>query len=108
MKKRVEIILFTCSIFLFAFFCHAHGKAAQKPLFKNFIEKDIDTRLSRMSLEKKIGQILIFGFYGTALDEDYRIWLASGKLGNIKIFLRNVQSKEQLKKADKFYSSVNR
>jgi len=102
MKKRVEIILFTCSIFLFAFFCHEHGKAAQKPLFKNFIEKDIDTRLSRMSLEKKIGQILIFGFYGTALDEDYRIWLSSGKLGNIKIFLRNIQSKEQLKKLTNF------
>jgi beta-glucosidase-like glycosyl hydrolase len=49
-----------------------------------------------MSLEEKIGQLLIFGFQGKSLDGDFAKWLSSGKLGNVKIFLRNVESREQV------------
>ena len=64
--------------------------------FKNYFSQDIETLLENMSLEQKIGQILIFGFQGTSLDEDYVQWIKTGILGNIKIFLRNVDSKRQL------------
>ncbi|MFW6137946.1 MAG: glycoside hydrolase family 3 N-terminal domain-containing protein, partial [Spirochaetota bacterium] len=52
--------------------------------------------LLSMDLEEKIGQTLIFGFHGYSLDYDYQQWLESGRLGNIKIFLRNVLSKDQI------------
>lgn len=50
-----------------------------------------------MSIEEKVGQIFIFGFAGTALDSHYRAWLSEGKLGNVKVFARNVNSAQQLR-----------
>jgi beta-glucosidase-like glycosyl hydrolase len=65
--------------------------------FSSFFSTDIDSLIEEMSLERKIGQTLIFGFWGLSLDEDYRNWLSQGKLGNVKIFLRNVHSRSQLR-----------
>lgn len=83
---------------LFVLFAICQGYASQDHPFEIFFETDIDTFISEMSPEQKLGQILIFGFWGINLDDDYQEWIKTGKLGNIKIFLRNVQSKDQLKK----------
>jgi len=64
--------------------------------FRDFFEKDVTSCIKGMTLEQKIGQVLMFGFQGTTLDEDYAQWISSGSVGNIKIFLRNVVSKQQL------------
>jgi beta-N-acetylhexosaminidase len=64
--------------------------------FRDFFEKDVAICIKGMTLEQKIGQVLMFGFQGTALDGDFAQWISSGSVGNIKIFLRNVTSKPQL------------
>jgi beta-N-acetylhexosaminidase len=71
-------------------------EAAQTLQFKNFFTENEDELIARMSLDEKIGQILIFGFWGDYPDDDFQTWITEGKLGNIKIFLRNVESEEQL------------
>ncbi|MFW6181147.1 MAG: glycoside hydrolase family 3 protein [Spirochaetota bacterium] len=74
------------------------ARAARSNLrYLDFYRDDERELVERLSLEEKIGQILIFGFQGTGLDEDYRRWLAEGRLGNLKLFLRNVESTEQVR-----------
>ena len=96
MKAGIKILIFITLLIVSPLFYYIKVNAEKSSLFNNFFTKDIQTYLENMSLEQKIGQILIFGFHGASLDDDYREWLTTGKLGNIKIFLRNVQSKQQL------------
>jgi beta-N-acetylhexosaminidase len=53
--------------------------------------------LDQMSIEEKVGQIFIFGFTGSSPDREFSSWISSGRLGNVKIFSRNVQSQQQLR-----------
>jgi beta-N-acetylhexosaminidase len=71
-------------------------EAAQTLQFRPFFTEPADEILAQMSLDEKIGQILIFGFWGDSLDENFQTWLTTGELSNIKIFLRNVETAEQL------------
>lgn len=45
------------------------------------------------SLDLKIGQMIVFGFYGTTPDARLKTDIASGKLGGILIYGRNIASK---------------
>lgn len=45
------------------------------------------------SLDLKIGQMILFGFYGTIPDAQLKADIASGKLGGILIYGRNLSSK---------------
>jgi len=87
------IFIITVSILTTPFLTHA----SKKIVYSDFFSRDDEQILTNMNLEQKIGQILMFGFWGSSLDKDYQTWLSSSKLGNIKIFLRNVKSEEQLK-----------
>ncbi len=99
MNKRVRLIFLTSAVFIFVYLSFTvHCRASKNLQFLDFFETDALNILSSMTIEEKIGQILIFGFQGYSLDEDYTEWMASGKLGNLKLFLRNVQSREQVKK----------
>jgi beta-N-acetylhexosaminidase len=70
---------------------------AGEEFFRNFIQTDEREILKRMSIEEKVGQIFIFGFTGTSLSIEYRSWIEAGRLGNVKIFSRNVQSRQQVR-----------
>lgn len=94
----IRVLLFFIFIFIFS---SGSGYSSRKPIFSDFFESSPEEILAGMSLEEKIGQILMFGFWGKKLDKDYQDWLRRGKLGNIKIFLRNVESKEQLQELSK-------
>ncbi len=95
MKFLIPITI--CVLFiLFLFYPTALYSSEKKELYGDFFEADIDDILENMSLKEKLGQILMFGFKGYDIDDDYRKWISSGELGNIKIFLRNVKSKTQL------------
>lgn len=95
MKYFPTIGLILLTIFISIFPCNP-AFSSRKPIFSDFFESSPEEILKEMTLEEKIGQILMFGFWGKKLDKDYQYWLRSGKLGNIKIFLRNVESREQL------------
>lgn len=50
------------------------------------------------SLEEKIGQMLIVGFEGLEPPSYILDWLASGRIGGVILFARNVESPQQLAK----------
>ncbi|MCI3918835.1 beta-N-acetylhexosaminidase [Paenibacillus sp. TRM 82003] len=55
-----------------------------------------DNLLACMSLEEKIGQLLLCGFPGTTLDEEMRELIAEGRIGGVILFARNVATNEQV------------
>ncbi|MET3207626.1 UNVERIFIED_CONTAM: beta-glucosidase-like glycosyl hydrolase [Paenibacillus sp. PvR008] len=57
---------------------------------------DPDAILAGMSLADKIGQMLMCGFEGTVLTDEVRELVATGKIGGIIYFARNVESPEQV------------
>lgn len=50
-----------------------------------------------MTVKQMLGQKLIFGFHGTQLPEDFKELIREYQIGNVILFLRNVQSAEQLR-----------
>lgn len=51
-----------------------------------------------MTVRQMLGQKLIFGFHGTALSEEFKTLIREYKIGNVILFLRNVESAEQLRR----------
>jgi beta-glucosidase-like glycosyl hydrolase len=70
--------------------------ASQRETVADFFDQAPESILQRMTLNEKLGQILIFGFEQTELDEEMKKWINTSRLGNIKVFLRNITSKAQL------------
>jgi beta-N-acetylhexosaminidase len=95
LKKRPTLYILVLLI-LFSLIAKS-STASQRRKVASFYYEEPNQLLSLMSLEEKLGQILIFGFDDTNLDDEMKRWIVTGKIGNIKIFLRNVTSKEQLK-----------
>jgi beta-N-acetylhexosaminidase len=95
MKRIFFPLFFLCGILVC--FVPEPAAASKSVEFRYFFRDRPQEALDRLSLEEKIGQVLIFGFYGDHLDPEYEEWLGSGRLGNIKIFLRNVKSREQIR-----------
>jgi beta-glucosidase-like glycosyl hydrolase len=96
MKKTYKTVIFIVIFLISSLFFTLRAWASKNFEYRYFFREDIHNVLARMSIEEKIGQILIFGFSDYKLDEDYERWLISGELGNIKLFLRNVRSKKQV------------
>jgi beta-N-acetylhexosaminidase len=94
--KKVFAYLLNCSLLIFALHVGMPCLASKSAEFRYFFRETPEDLLAAMSVEEKVGQILIFGFSGHRLDSEYQEWIAGGRLGNIKIFLRNVQSQRQL------------
>lgn len=51
-----------------------------------------------MTLRQMLGQKLIFGFHGTELSEEIKALIREYKIGNVIVFLRNVESAVQLRR----------
>lgn len=49
-----------------------------------------------MTLEEKIGQMLLVGFEGTEAPEHILNWLREGKIGGVILFVRNIGTPQQL------------
>ena len=58
----------------------------------------IDEALRSMTLEEKIGQMVMVGFYGTELNDDIKYSLSAFHFGGVIFFDRNLTSVEQAKK----------
>ena len=50
-----------------------------------------------MTVKQMLGQKLIFGFHGTALSEEFKSLVREYKIGNVILFLRNVESAAQVR-----------
>ena len=58
----------------------------------------IEEQLKAMTLEEKIGQMMMIGFYGTEINDDIRYMLNNFHVGGIILFDRNMESVAQVKK----------
>lgn len=88
--------LYILAVLILLSFSSRPSSASQKEKVSGFFEQDTRQILTRMSLGEKLGQVLVFGFDEDSLDDEMKNWIITGKLGNIKMFLRNVTSKKQL------------
>lgn len=50
-----------------------------------------------MEIREMLGQKLVFGFHGTQLTEEFKALIRRYKIGNVILFLRNVESANQLR-----------
>ena len=60
------------------------------------LETQAEKLVSRMSDSQKIGQLLMIGIQGTALDQDSRYMLSEFPNGNVILFDRNMKTPEQV------------
>ena len=51
-----------------------------------------------MTVKQMLGQKLIFGFHGTTLSEEFRELVREYRIGNVILFLRNIESAEQTRR----------
>jgi beta-N-acetylhexosaminidase len=54
-----------------------------------------------LSLEEKIGQMMVVGFHGTKTPPHIKEWLNEGKIGGIILFARNIETPEQVRELTK-------
>ena len=60
--------------------------------------KKIDAMISSLSLEEKIGQLLVVGFAGSEMNDSLRKFLSDGKFSGFILFKGNIESVEGAKK----------
>jgi beta-N-acetylhexosaminidase len=51
-----------------------------------------------LSMEEKVGQLMMVGFHGTTAPPYLLDWLATGRIGGVYLFTRNIDSPDQVKK----------
>lgn len=57
---------------------------------------EIQKKLDKMTLEEKIGQLLIVGFEGREIDDNTRLFIEDLGVGGLIFFSRNIESKDQV------------
>jgi beta-N-acetylhexosaminidase len=97
MARSKKIFVLILPYILLIYSCGVGVSFAQSALFHDFFIKDEQELLAQMSIEEKIGQVLMFGFWGTKPDKEIQTWLSTGKMGNVKLTIRNIKSQKQLK-----------
>lgn len=107
MKKSNKRLIFIMLILLVITGCTPKNQAPpnqpnpdpvkEPPLDEPILEVDeIQEQLDKMSLEEKLGQLLIVGFEGRELDDNTREYIEDIGVGGLIFFARNIESKEQV------------
>lgn len=63
---------------------------ATKPSF------DMMARIAQMTVQQKVGQLMMVGFGGTEVDEDIRLLVRGREVGGVCMFKRNIVSANQI------------
>lgn len=72
------------------------------------VVSNIKDKISKMSLEEKIGQMIISGFNGKIPNEEINILVNDLNIGGIILFSRNIENLNQLKKLTKDINNLNK
>lgn len=97
-KLFTFIILFICSFliasyFLFSKYLDTDTKKQREEIIQL---KNSETLLSQMTLEEKVGQMFLMGFWGTEPDYYITKMIKERHIGGVILFKYNVKDKEQL------------
>ncbi len=104
MRKKVFILLIFTIVFLVG--CRGHNLDLEESDIEepnnDHIEDDnsipfdpINDKIKSMSLEEKIGQLMIVGFEGTNISEETRRFIEEFKVGGFILFSRNIVDEKQ-------------
>jgi beta-N-acetylhexosaminidase len=101
--SMMKVILFLSGLILFSPQPNEQLKTTN-PAKK--IVAELQQKLAEDSLDFKIGQLIIFGFYGTAINKNDAVYkaVAEGKVGSILLYGRNLSAK---KSADSLIKLIN-
>src|SRR5687767_13914733 len=58
-------------------------------------EVDVERIIRSMSVEEKVGQLIMIGFGGTELNSHSRHWIEDRRVGGVALFSRNIKDFEQ-------------
>ena len=97
-KLFTFILLFVCSFliasyFLFTKYLDTDAKQEREEIIQL---KNSETLLSQMTLEEKVGQMFLMGFWGTQPDYYITKMIKERHIGGVILFKYNVKDKEQL------------
>ena len=70
-------------------------------------ESEINDIMNSLSLEEKLGQMIIVGFNGYEVDSNFRDLLERYKVGGVILFKRNIKNSEQLLNLNNNIKSIN-
>lgn len=75
---------------------HDQTKSDNQEFDSQKIERQIHQRISQMSAEEKIGQMIVAGFQGTELSDGQIQYIQSHHIGNVILFGQNTRDREQI------------
>jgi beta-N-acetylhexosaminidase len=70
--------------------------APPPPSAAELAARRVDGLVAAMSVEQKVGQVLMVGFNGTRVDDEIRGLVRSMRIGGVVMFKRNIASPEQI------------
>ncbi|MEJ8553193.1 beta-N-acetylhexosaminidase [Tepidibacter sp. Z1-5] len=80
----------------------------EKVLTKKELEENkVNDIINSLSLEEKLGQMIIVGFNGYEVDSDFSDLLENYKVGGVILFKRNIKNSEQLLNLNNNIKSIN-
>ncbi|MBS5954070.1 MAG: beta-N-acetylhexosaminidase [Paraclostridium bifermentans] len=74
---------------------------------KSSIDYKIVEKIDKMTLDEKIGQMILSGFNGTCFNKELSILINDFKVGGIILFSRNIEDSKQLKKLTSDIIGIN-
>ena len=117
-KKSKYIKIFTVALVMIAvsIFClsileeYKNRKYAYDPskTQNESSENSIKEKMSSMTLEEKIGQMIIAGFNGTTVNNEVATLMNDLNVGGVILFGRNIESSEQLKTLTTDITNLNK
>ena len=93
MKKKF-FMLFAIIFFALSSGCSSEEKIAENPAEIDLVEEKLKT----LSLEEKIGQMMLIGLQEKFFDENANYMLNTYHVGGIIFYDRNMETKDQVKK----------
>ena len=97
---NLKIFSLTTVILTTLFFCGCYAEKATNAEVPELVEKKIDPveeKLNSMTLNEKIGQMIMIGVHGKEINDDINFMLNQYHVGGIIFFDRNMDNKQQVK-----------
>lgn len=105
---KISIITFT--IILAFFMCSKMftiDSIRNEKNIKSSTDYKIVEKIDKMTLDEKIGQMILSGFNGTCFNKELSILINDFKVGGIILFSRNIEDSKQLKKLTSDIIGIN-
>lgn len=103
--KRISIIILICFIVIIISTVHILSKKKYKEVDEY---SKIMIRINEMTLDEKIGQMILSGFNGTDFNDELDTLINDLKVGGVILFSRNIEDSKQLKKLNLDIEEANK